>query len=61
MPIVEAAQQSNSTATTNKNLKNLYEHEIYLKLIDKIFEHKVDSTDAPLMRRELDNIQGFSK
>ena len=61
MPIAEAAQQSNSTATTNKNLKNLYEHEICLKLIDTIFQHKVDSTDAPLMHRELDNIQGFSK
>ena len=57
----EVSQKSKSTATRNKNLKNLDEHEFFQKLIDQMFQYKVCRTDALIMCRELNTIQGFSE
>ena len=59
--VIEVVQQNIINATTNNNLKNLDEHEVYQKLIDQIFQHKVDSTDVLLMCGELNNIKGLNK
>ena len=61
MSVAEEVQQRNRTVSTNKNLKTLDEHEVCQKLIDQMFQHKVDSTDVLLMCRELTCIQGFRK
>ena len=57
----DRVQQENNVATINNNLKTLDENEICLKLINSMFKHEVNSIDALLMRRKLNNVQGLNK
>ena len=59
--IKEMLRKRSNNPPTNKSLKDIDENEVYQEVMYKIFQHEVDSIEALIMHRELNNIKGLNK